>query len=98
VEAGGAHRAIGRDAILSAAQRRVVDVVQVGYPPARYQGVCSATDPDCLQVSTSLTDDDTAAVVSAKVSVPLRFLNLFDQDLAVIEHSSTRVLERAAFQ
>jgi hypothetical protein len=49
-------------------------------------------------VSTSLEDDDSTAVVSAKVNVPLRFLKLFDGELAVAEHSSTRVLERTALQ
>ena len=98
VEAGGEFKDGGRGAILSAAQQRVVETVQAAYPPARYQSVCSGTDPHCLQVSTSFGDGDATAVVSAKMNVPLRFLQLVARDLAVVEHSSTRVLERTALQ
>lgn len=98
VDEGGAFRDVGREAILSAAQDRVVEAVQAGYPPARYQSVCAATDHDCLQVSTSLQDGDSRAFVSAKLHVPLRLLRLFNSDFAVAEHSSTRLLERAALQ
>ena len=98
VDEGGAFREVGREAILSAAQHRVVEAVQAGYPPARYQSVCAASDHDCLQVSTSLEDGDSRALVSAKLHVPLRLLRLLHNDFAVAEHSSTRVLERAALQ
>ena len=96
IEAGAPAKETARNAILSAAQQRVVEGVQAGYPPARYQSFCSSTDPDCLQVSTSLNHGDSTAVVSAKVTVPLRFLQLFGGELTVAEHSSTRVLERTA--
>jgi hypothetical protein len=72
--------------------------VQVAYPPARHQDVCAATDPDCLQVSTALIKDETEAQVAAKVNVALNLLHLVNGDLAVVEHSATRVLERASFR
>jgi hypothetical protein len=88
----------GSDVILRTAQQRVISAVQVAYPPARHQEVCAATDPDCLEVSTALVNDATEARVAAKVSVPLNLLHLVDSDLAVVEHTETRVLERSSFR
>jgi hypothetical protein len=88
----------GTELILTSAQRRVIDAVQVGYPPARPQAVCVSTDLDCLEVSAALVNDDTEAKVAAKVNVPLNFLHLVNGDLAVVRHESTRVLERMSFR
>lgn len=83
-----------RLSVLSAAQRRVVEAVRVGYPPAVYQPVCKASAHNCLEVSTSLGENDSQAVVSAKVSVPLRLFGLFKNESTIVQHSTTRVLER----
>lgn len=91
-------RGDGAGLILTAAQKRVIEAVQVGYPPARPQAVCGVTDPHCLEVSAAFNDEETEATVAAKVNVPLNFLHLVDSDLAVVQHASTRVLERATFR
>ena len=83
-----------RLSILSAAQRRVVEAVRAGYPPAVYQPVCEASQHNCLEVATSLGENDSQAVVSAKVSVPLRLFGLFKNESTLVQHSTTRVLER----
>ena len=83
-----------RDQILSAAQRRVVHAVQAGYPPARPQRVCGDSEPNCLEVATALADNDSKAVVSAKVHVPLTLLRPFPSEVTTVEHSTTRELER----
>ncbi len=83
-----------RLSILSAAQRRVVEAVRAGYPPAVYQPVCEALAHNCLEVATSLGENDSQAVVSAKVSVPLRLFGLFKNESTIVQHSTTRVLER----
>ncbi len=88
----------GTGAILTTAEQRVVSAVQVAYPPARHQEVCAATDVDCLEVSTALLKDATEAQVAAKVNVPLSLLHLVDRDLAVVEHTATRVLEGSSFR
>jgi hypothetical protein len=84
----------GRLSILSAAQRRVVEAVRAGYPPAVFQPVCDASEQNCLEVSTSLGESDSQAVVSAKVSVPLRLFGLFKNESTIVQHSTTRVLEQ----
>lgn len=83
-----------RLSILSAAQRRVVEAVRAGYPSAVYQPVCEVSAHNCLEVATSLQENDSQAVVSAKVSVPLRLLGVFTKESTVVQHSTTRVLER----
>jgi hypothetical protein len=88
----------GKGLILAAAQQRVVESVQAGYPQARHQAICAATDPNCLEVSTALVNNDTEATVTAKVRVPLSLLHLVDDDLAVVQHASTRTLERSAMR
>jgi hypothetical protein len=80
--------------LLSAAQRRVIEATQAGYPPAQHQEVCEASDPNCLDVSTALSENETKAIVSAKVQVPLMMLRPFGSELVTVEHSTTRVLER----
>jgi hypothetical protein len=98
VAQGGPSGDTALDTILTAARQRVVEAVQVGYPPARYQSICSAGEADCLEVAASLDGGDSVATVAAKVSVPLRLLHLVDGRNAVVEHSSTRVLERSALR
>jgi hypothetical protein len=83
-----------RLSILSAAQRRVVEAVRAGYPPAVYQPVCEASEHNCLEVAASLEQNDSQAVVSAKVNVPLRLFGLFQNESTIVQHSTTRVLER----
>ena len=84
-----------RNEILSAAQQRVVEAVQAGYPPARHQSVCGEGEVDCLEVATVLEDDDSKAVVSAKVHVPLMVLRPFAKNWTTVAHSTTRELERS---
>lgn len=84
--------------MLRTAQQRVISAVQVAYPPARHQDVCAATDTDCLEVTTAFLKDATEARVAAKVNVDLNFLHLVDRDLAVVEHTVTRMLEGASFR
>jgi hypothetical protein len=80
--------------ILSAAQQRVIEAVQAGYPSARHQEVCTDFDPNCLEVGASLADNDSKAIVSAKVHVPLMLLRPFLGEVTTVEHSTTRALER----
>lgn len=87
-------RASEREELLVAAQRRVIDAVRAGYPPARYQEVCGDSERDCLEVATSLADNDSKAIVSAKVRVPLMLLRPLVSDVTTVEHSTTRELER----
>lgn len=82
-----------RSDILSAAERRVVEAVQAGYPPARHQEICADSEFNCLEVSTALEDSDSNVVVSAKVHVPLMLLRPFARNWTTIEHSTTRKLE-----
>lgn len=91
-------RAEGAELILTTAQRRVIEAVQVGYPAARPQTVCAVTDPHCLEVSAALVNNESEAQVMAKVNVPLTFLHLVNSDFAVVAHVSTRLLERNAFR
>lgn len=84
-----------RTEILAAARRRVVEAVQAGYPPARYQSVCGEGETDCLEVATALEDGDSQAVVSAKVRVPLMALRPFANNWTTIEASTTRKLEKS---
>ena len=97
-QSSDAARFQAKDLMLTAAQQRVIEAVQVAYPLARPQAICATTDPDCLQVSAGLINDDTEAKVAAKVNVPLTLLHLVDRDLAVVGHESTRMLERASFR
>lgn len=83
-----------RGELLVAAQRRVIEAVRAGYPPARYQELCGDSERDCLEVSTSLADNDSKAIVSAKVRVPLMLLRPLVRDVMTVEHSTTRELER----
>jgi len=87
-------RGAARLEILSAAEQRVVEAVQAAYPPARHQEVCGSSDHNCLEVATALADNDSKAIVSAKVHVPLMLLRPFVTDVATVEHSTTRELER----
>jgi hypothetical protein len=83
-----------REELLVAAQRRVIEAVRAGYPSARYQEMCGDSERDCLEVSTSLADNDSKAIVSAKVRVPLMLLRPSMSDVMAVEHSTTRALER----
>ncbi len=87
-------RDAARVEILSAAQQRVIEAVQAGYPSARHQEVCIDHDPNCLEVGASLADNDSKAIVSAKVHVPLMLLRPFLGEVTTVEHSTTRALER----
>ena len=80
--------------ILSAARQRVIEAVQAGYPSAYPQTVCGESLPNCFEVAASLADDDSKAIVSAKVYVPLMLLRPFLGDVTTVEHSTTRELER----
>lgn len=81
--------------IVSAAERRVVEAVQAGYPPVRHQEICGDSELNCLEVSTALEDSDSKVVVSAKVHVPLMLLRPFARNWTTVQHSTTRKLERS---
>ena len=87
-------RDVARVGILSAAQQRVVEAVQAGYPAAHHEALCAESDANCLEVATSLADNDSKAVVSAKVHVPLMLLRPFLGDVTTVAHATTRELER----
>jgi hypothetical protein len=72
----------------------VVEAVQVGYPPARYQEVCEDSDLNCLEVTAALVANESQALVSAKVNVPLMLFSFLNKDWATVEHATTRQLER----
>lgn len=91
-------RDMGASVALAAARQRVVEAVQAGYPRARHQSVCVDTDPECLEVSAALANDEREAIVEAKMNVPLSILNLIDSDLSVVRHTSMRILERTALR
>lgn len=83
-----------RLSVLAAARQRVVEAVQVGYPPARYQEVCEDSDLNCLEVTAALVANESQALVSAKVNVPLMLFSFLNKDWATVEHATTRQLER----
>lgn len=78
---------------LSAAAKRVVDTVQVGYPPAQRLNTCDGKAKNCLMVSTKLIDDRKRAQVSAEVTVPLQLSALFGSDGVTVRHDETRLME-----
>lgn len=78
---------------LSAAAKRVVDTVQVGYPPAQRLNTCDGRAKNCLMVSTKLIDDRKRAQVSAEVTVPLQLSALFGSDGVTVRHDETRLME-----
>ena len=78
---------------LSAAAKRVVDTVQVGYPPAQRLNTCDGKAKNCLMVSTKLIDDRKRAQVSAEVTVPLQLSALFGSNGVTVRHDETRLME-----
>lgn len=78
---------------LSAAAKRVVDTVQVGYPPAQRLNTCDGKAKNCLAVSTKLIDDRKRAQVSAEVTVPLQLSALFGSNGVTVRHDETRLME-----
>jgi len=78
---------------LSAAATRVVDTVQVGYPPAQRLNSCDGKAKNCLMVSTKLVDDRKRAQVSAEVTVPLQLSALFGSNGVTVRHDETRLME-----
>jgi hypothetical protein len=82
-----------RLSVLSAAKRRVVEGVQAGYPPVRYQEVCGESELNCLQVTAAVDASESKAIVSAKVRVPLMLFRLFEKNWVSVEHSTERLLE-----
>jgi hypothetical protein len=81
---------------MEGAVRRAVAAVQSAYPAASYRVECGAGDPDCLQVRGGLVEENSRALMTVRMNVPLLLVRPFGLSGIAVEHSADRVLERMA--